>query len=214
MSSYPLEIHTQHFDLLPQKCIHWRNKNTLLISDLHLGKAGHFRKNGLFLPQESGMADLILLEKLLLEFKPTRLLILGDLFHSVYNPDWEHFGELRKRFAHIVFDLVPGNHDILHKQHYTRFDITFLPTIVKEEHFVFSHIPMEVEGPFLNVSGHVHPGFYLEGKARNSVRLPCFYLHDKNLILPAFGQLTGLSLVQKKENTGIYVSTGKSVLKI
>lgn len=214
MSSYHLHLLDQHLELLPHKSIFWRNKNTLILSDLHLGKASHFRKHGLALPQESGMQDLLLLESLLTETQPERLLILGDLFHSTYNTDWEHFGELRQKFDYIPFDLVPGNHDILQKKHYERFNISFLPNFVEEESLIFSHVPMEVEKGRLNISGHIHPGFYLEGKARNSLKLPCFYMHGQMLILPAFGKLTGLKMMAKPKEAEVFVVTGKAVHKI
>src|SRR5690606_2589024 len=109
-----IQLHNHTFHLLSSKAVLWDDKKTLMLSDLHLGKAAHFRKHGLALPYASGLADLQVLEQLLLEHKPERLLILGDLFHSSYNADWEHFGNLRNRFPQINFELVPGNHDILH----------------------------------------------------------------------------------------------------
>jgi len=214
MTSYHLHVHNQHLELLPHKSIYWQNTSTLILSDLHLGKTAHFRKNGLPLPANSGIQDLLSLEQLLLEKRPKRLLILGDLFHSTYNSDWEHFGELRSKFDYIQFDLVPGNHDILHKKHYDRFDIQLLPDWLQEEKLVFSHIPMEVDSTLLNISGHIHPGFCLEGKARNYLTLPCFYLHNHTLLLPAFGKLTGLSRMPKPKEAQVFVVAGKAVHKI
>ncbi len=214
MKSYHLYLKEQHFELLPHKSVFWHEKKTLILSDLHLGKTGHFRKHGLSLPPESGMKDLVALKKLLHDFQPSRLLILGDLFHSEYNQDWDHFGTLRQEFPAVRFDLVPGNHDILPTSYYTQFGISFLSSKVEEGQFVFSHVPFVAEQGLITISGHIHPGFYMEGRAKHAVRLPCFYFLDDVLLLPAFGKLTGLKMMPKTPKAEIFVVAGASVHKI
>ena len=90
MSVQMLIINKNILELLPQKAIYWHDTQTLIVSDLHLGKASHFRKHGLPIPMESGIDDLQQLGLLLDIYKPQRLLILGDLFHSDYNQEWEY----------------------------------------------------------------------------------------------------------------------------
>ena len=55
------------------------------------------------------------------------------------------------------------------------------------------------------ISGHVHPGYRLKGKAKQSINLPCFYVGKKNLILPAFGELTGLYAIKKENQEDVIV---------
>jgi DNA ligase-associated metallophosphoesterase len=214
MKSYALTLGKHQMELHPCKFLFWKTKSTLILSDIHLGKAAHFRKHGVSLPANSGTKDLVLLHRLLSDFQPNRLLILGDLFHSEHNDDWEYFGKLRRTFPFIRFELVPGNHDLLEAHHYTQHGITVLPAIVKEEEFVFSHEPIPVEDPFINICGHVHPGHYMEGKGKNGLRLPCFYFHKQTLLLPAFGKLTGLYCMPKHKTAQVFVVAGSSVLKV
>ncbi len=139
MSGQLLTIHEHTFELLPQKAIYWQDAQTLIVADVHLGKASHFRKNGMAIPLESGMEDLLQLDFLLNLYKPKRLLILGDLFHSDYNQEWEYFGALRKKYADIIFELVRGNHDILKSHQYEKFDITLHEKTLSQDNFIFAH---------------------------------------------------------------------------
>ena len=82
-----IEIRGHEFHLLPQKAIFWKNKNTLLISDLHLGKITHFRKAGIAIPTEALLRNFNILEFLIREYKPQRIILLGDLFHSAFNSE-------------------------------------------------------------------------------------------------------------------------------
>ena len=44
--------------LHPAKAIFWKEKSRLLLADVHLGKAGHFRKVGIPVPQRGGSANI------------------------------------------------------------------------------------------------------------------------------------------------------------
>jgi metallophosphoesterase superfamily enzyme len=110
----------QDFQLLPEHAIIWRNTNTLIVSDLHLGKGGHFRKNGVAMPIEVNLENLWKLSGLLLDHKPERLLLLGDLFHSSFNKEWDQFADVLANFPEIETVLVRGNHDILPEHHKCR----------------------------------------------------------------------------------------------
>ena len=55
---------------------------TLLVADLHLGKAATFRKAGIPVPEGSAQRDLARLADLVVRHAVRRLLVLGDLFHA------------------------------------------------------------------------------------------------------------------------------------
>src|SRR4051794_39447624 len=82
------------FYLLPQKAVYRPLQKQLILSDIHLGKASHFRKKGLALPAQSHLKDIDALHFLLNSWKPETVLILGDLFHSDYNREWLWFKSL------------------------------------------------------------------------------------------------------------------------
>lgn len=214
MSGQLLTIHDHTFELLPQKAIYWQDAQTLILADAHLGKAAHFRKNGMAIPRESGMEDLLQLDFLLNLYSPKRLLILGDLFHSTYNQEWEYFGALRKNHAETAFHLVRGNHDILKEYHYSKYDIELHAKVLKENDFIFSHDAVSVKENQFIISGHIHPGFVLEGKGRQRLTLPCFYKKNNTLVMPAFGWLTGLAHMPNDKSAEVFVVTEEKVWRM
>jgi DNA ligase-associated metallophosphoesterase len=210
-----LTVGNEVLKLLPQKCVWIEKKRILIIADAHLGKISHFRKSGVAVPQQVNDKNTENLIDLLQRLKPARLLFLGDLFHSVYNNEWEVLGQVRKAFAHCSFELTIGNHDILSTYQYEKHKIILHPTHLVEGDLIFTHEPMETvpEGKY-NLSGHIHPGVHLQGTARQSMTLPCFYF-GKNLgLLPAFGLFTGLARIYPKEGDKVFVIAEERILDV
>lgn len=205
MSGQFLEIDLQDeaFVLLPQKAMYRPGKRQLILSDLHLGKATHFRKQGLPMPERSLLKDFDMLDYLLKTWRPESVLLLGDLFHSDYNREWLWFRSLLASHAGIQFILVEGNHDILQQENY-QIDNLQKTILLEEDRFLFSHHPLR-NPPQFNICGHVHPGVRLVGQARQSVILPCFYQSAQQLIMPAFGSLTGLKLMEVNDSASYYL---------
>lgn len=71
----------------------------------------------------------------------------------------------------------------------------------------------EIHSEFL-FSGHIHPGVQLKGKGRQKLRLPCFYQGMKQLILPAFGEFTGLYVLPAKDAVTIYPIADKKIFQL
>lgn len=214
MQIQTLTINNNTLELLPFKAIYWRDAQTLIVSDLHLGKASHFRKHGLAIPMESGIDDLHYLDALLTRYQAKRLLMLGDLFHSDYNQEWEYFGALRKKYSAIEFELVRGNHDILRDHHYEKHTIQVHRKSLYESGLVFSHDFVKLKDEEFSISGHIHPGFVLHGRGRQSITLPCFYKKDNTLIMPAFGRLTGLAHMPHAKDAEVFVLTEEAVHRL
>ena len=214
MKSFQVDINGQSWYLLPEKAIYWKEKSTLILSDIHLGKSGHFRKSGI--PAPSGINDenQARMTTLINQHKPDRLLILGDLFHSSVNREWFQFEEWRNRFPELHIHLVKGNHDSLHSSFYDRAEI-MVSDVHQEEGFCFKHHPTAQKSEKeMIVAGHLHPGIKLSGKGRQSLRLPCFVFRNSTIILPAFGTFTGLHLIEKENELDIYAVVEDRVLKI
>ncbi len=85
--------------------------------------------------------------------------------------------------------------------------------IIEEDDFIFSHHPL-TGNKKLNICGHIHPGLILVGTAKQSIKLSCFYLSETHLILPAFGNLTGLQLLEQEENSKYYLIANKKVIEL
>jgi len=207
------ELQGNPIELLPQKALWFTELYTLLIADLHLGKASHFRKAGIPVPNGVYDENIETLIKLLQWKRPERVIFLGDLFHSVHNREWNYFQAVIEQFPKVHFQLVLGNHDILDERHYSESGIEVINDELPFHGIRLTHEPLESlpEGEF-NLYGHLHPGVRLLGKARQSLRLPCFHFSRQEGVLPAFGQFTGLALQKPKEGDRVYVVADEKVI--
>ena len=209
-----VEIFGEQMELLPQKAVFWGRERILFLADVHLGKVNHFRRSGIPVPPKANERNLELIIDLVNLTRPDRVICLGDLFHSHYNPEWEVFGELVKHFVKISFELVLGNHDIMSEQQYVRKGIVVHSTL-RIAPFIFTHHPLEeADHEFYNLSGHLHPGVNMRGKARQSVTLPCFYFGENRGLLPAFGTFTGMARIYPKKNGRVFVIVEEKIIEI
>src|ERR1700737_569509 len=103
------------FWLSAGRCVFWEEKKALIVSDLHIGKAAHFRKSGIPVSQRIYTEDLQRLLTSLLFFKVAQLIIVGDLSHSGSNNELELFHKWRMDFPDLEIHLIKGNHDILNE---------------------------------------------------------------------------------------------------
>lgn len=202
-------------ELLKERAIWWEQKRILFISDLHYGKAAHFRKSGIPIPEPIHEKDLLRLNQLFSKYFPQEVYFLGDLFHSDWNLSWDELMNFLRGYPYINFHLVKGNHDVLPSFRYENSPIQLDHQPVFIDSLVLSHEPLaSIEDGFLNLCGHIHPGVRLRGMGRQSLRVPCFYKIENQLILPAFGEFTGLALMQSQSGTEIYGVTPSKVIPI
>jgi DNA ligase-associated metallophosphoesterase len=207
-----IEILKEVVALYPQKAMYWKKHEILFLADLHLGKIGHFRKSGIPVPPGANDRNIEVLIELINATSPKRVIFLGDLFHSHYNPEWEVFGELVKHFGHISFELVVGNNDIMSDHQYARKGIVLHDELIIGP-FLFTHHPLEsIPENFYNISGHLHPGVNLRGKGRQSITLPCFYFGTRQGYLPAFGSFTGLARIAPKKEDKVFVVADNKII--
>jgi len=207
----PITIHTQTFILHPLGGIFWKEKSILLISDVHLGKVGHFRKFGAAVPRKAVHKNFLLLDELVNHFQPFHICFLGDLFHSSMNKEWDLFENwVAKTPSKII--LIAGNHDIIAPEKFKSLDIDIFEELVFDD-FLFTHHPTERNGHF-NFCGHIHPAIRLQGFGRQRLKLPCFFKTKHQLILPAFGEFTGNHVLKPKKNDEIFVIAEKELIKL
>lgn len=144
-------------------------------------------------------------------FDPKVICFLGDLFHSALNKEWNLFEQwVAKKSMAII--LVAGNHDIISPLKYEDLGITVVSE-VQWGSFLLTHYPEERNGYF-NFSGHLHPAIRLRGKGRQSLRLPCFFKSEQQLILPAFGKFTGTFVLEPKKNDEVFAIVEDEIMKI
>lgn len=211
-------FHQQTLWLSASRCIFWEEESALIVSDLHFGKSGHFRKSGIGIPQNIFKEDLQNLFSQIQFFHPKTLLITGDMFHSSANKELDFFLKWRNDFPAIDFILIRGNHDILPKKFYKESNIEVIENQFSIKKFCFTHdintTCHDEEKDLFTFSGHVHPGIKMKGSGNQTVMLPCFYFGRKYAIMPAFSAFTGLAKIKPLQNDHVFALVENAVIKI
>ncbi|MDB5002879.1 MAG: pdeM [Mucilaginibacter sp.] len=213
----PFTLLNQDLLLLPQRAIYWQQQKTLIAADVHLGKVGHFRKAGIAVPRDMEQGDLGVLSDLIHEYRPEKIVFLGDLFHSDMNADWDWFKLWRQQFPKLEIILIRGNHDIVHDDHYHQLNISLHDSLLIEPFLMLHHPQAEEELDELTgyvFCGHIHPGINLTGKGRQSLTLPCFAFGKRQAILPSFGKFTGRVAIRNLKTDRIFAVLKDKVMAI
>lgn len=208
------KIREQNLWLSAQRCIYWEERKTLIVSDLHFGKTGHFRKSGIAVPQTVYKEDLQRLVQLFHFFKPEKLLVVGDFFHSTANVELDWFKKWRCDFSFLEIILVKGNHDILQSWWYRETQIDVVEKELQTGPFLFTHDKCDDHADLYTFCGHIHPGIYLQGLGKQSLRLPCFYFAEDHCILPAFSKFTGTALIDPSQQDTVFAIVENKLLQV
>ena len=209
-----ISIREQEIILDKERAIYLPQHQLLALSDLHLGKAAHFRKAGLAVPNQVSKNDLSRLAKLLENYQPKILLIKGDMFHSDYNSEIDEFAEWKKDFNHVEFILVKGNHDRQNEIVYEQLYIAVHEPNYHVASLSFIHDAADDQSDLYPIGGHIHPGISIYNNAKQRMKLPCFYFGVDYAILPAFSNFTGLQMVKPKANDQVFAITPSKVVEI
>ena len=206
-----VSIAHHHFSLHPSGAMFWREQQMLLIADVHLGKVTHFRKSGVAVPLGAIEANFKQLDALLDHYHPATICFLGDLFHSDLNREWDFFADWVCRIQTPVV-LIAGNHDVIPEHRYCEISVEVRASW-QVGNFLLTHHPVEA-APLFNFCGHIHPCVRLQGAGRQYLKLPCFFRSAGQMILPAFGEFTGMYEMTPSESDRIYAVAGKEVIEV
>lgn len=210
-------IHNNDLILHCNRTVFWEQERSLILSDLHIGKTGHFRKSGIPIPPAVTKEDMQRLVDGIQFFKPKQLIIVGDLFHSIENKEHDWFLKWRNDFPNIEFILVKGNHDIVAEEWYRDAGIEVALQHWQKNNFIFVHhiddytTASHYEYIF---SGHIHPAVSIKGLGKQSLRFPCFYFTEKYAVLPAFGKFTGTYVVEPGKNEKAFAVVNNSIIPV
>jgi DNA ligase-associated metallophosphoesterase len=220
------KIRNQQFWLTTDRTMYWEEEKALIVSDLHFGKTGHFRKSGIAVPPSVYKEDLQRLIIQLQYFQPNELIIVGDMFHSHANKELELFLKWRSDLSGIHIRLVRGNHDILKDEWYQQAGIDLSSQTLSRKHFHFIHdISDQInqkEGFIQNISeehsyffsGHIHPGIRLNGMGKQSLCFPCFYFGKKYAVLPAFSRFTGVAMIYPEAEEEVFAIVNQELIQL
>ncbi len=201
MADLLLNLAGQSVLATPSRALVW--EKTVFIADVHFGKDATFRSASHWTPPGAAIDNLSRLSDLLRKYHARRLVILGDLFHSVHATETvPAIRRWRNRRPGCEMMVITGNHD------------RHAGDIAKECGFqmedegscmgpwVLRHYPTETSTGY-TLCGHIHPVASLQGRGRQRLRLPCFLVSPHQCILPAFGAFTGGHVVQPRSDEQI-----------
>ncbi len=220
------KILDQSFWLTTERTMFWEDEKSLVVSDLHFGKTGHFRKSGIAVPALVYKEDLQRLITQIQYFQPSELIIVGDMFHSRANRELDLFLKWRSDLPDIAFRLIRGNHDVLEEEWYKNAGILLSPQTLSRQQFHFVHdITDHLEGKTgyavtrsnrrsYFFSGHIHPGIRIQGAGKQSLCFPCFYFGKKYAVLPAFSRFTGTAIIYPEAEEQVFAIVNHDLIRL
>jgi len=208
--------------LVPGRAAYLPATRTLLVADVHLGKAATFRAAGMPVPEGSAQADLGRLCRLVAETQAARLIILGDLFHARRGATPQVFAEFtaaRAGFPTTEVMLVAGNHDRSVGALPPSLGIDSLMRTHDEPPFHFVHDP-DTELPEswrkadLTIGGHLHPTVSIASPGGDRLTERCFVAEHDRLVMPAFGSFTGGHRVAPGPGVRLWIARDDGVVDV
>lgn len=238
--SHRVHLAGEAIDLLAARAAWWPRTRTLLVADLHLGKAESLARDGA--PLGAGVAtggvldeSLDRLVALVNALNAERVIVLGDLLHAPAGITEALVARVARRREHIAADLVvvPGNHDRRIAELATPWRLTLAHTHDALPPMGFVHDPDDpavtssrtahADGPLADAlrvhawcAGHLHPSLVL-GRRGDRLKLPCFWIRRRPipvLILPAFSTFTGGSPIAPAPDDTVAVIADDAVIPI
>lgn len=207
-----INIGSEIFTLTNQRAVFWKQEKALILSDLHIGKTAHFRKNGIALANHIMKSDLERLSVLIEYFQPEKFIVVGDLLHAGDNSDVDEFCRWRNQYPDLLFYLIEGNHDRITESLEQKLCLSFRAELLQIGDFIFIHNFDKTLSGF-QITGHIHPGVILNSSVKN-FRLPCFVQTSKQLLLPAFSEFTGLDTKNIPKGGKFFVFTDSEIHEI
>ncbi|OCX96193.1 MAG: DEAD/DEAH box helicase [Pseudomonas sp. CO183] len=206
-SHLPIELEQTELWLLAEKAVYWPAQQALLIADIHFGKAAAYRRLGQPVPHGTTQANLQRLDALLARYPCKQLIFLGDFLHAAESQTPATLNQLhdwRASHAELTITLIRGNHDRRAGDPPTSLGMNVVSEPLLLGPFALQH-EADPHPSHHVLAGHLHPAFRLNGRGRQSLRLPCFCIGERLSLLPAFGSFTGTMTVTAEDHWQIYV---------
>ena len=202
--------------LLAERALYLPDTQTLLVADLHFGKAATFRAAAIPLPTGTTAQTLHRLGSAIMRTGAARLLILGDLLHARSGRTagtLDQVASWRRDYAQLEIVLVRGNHDQHAGEPPQTWGVACYDAPLLEPPFAFQHEPLPSQYGYV-LAGHLHPAALLNGRGRQPLKLPCFHLTENVGTLPAFGEFTGGAVVRPHRGDRVFVVADDQVIEV
>ena len=208
MTQFHITVAGERVTLLPERALFLPAYDTVLVADLHWGKAAAFRAAHVPIPTGTTASDLARLSHILRTTGAKQLVVLGDMLHAKAGRQQgtlNAIADWRAQYTHVQIRLVRGNHDAHAGDPPSSLEIECLDAPLMLGPFACTHHPEANAGGYA-LSGHLHPHVALGRRGDSRLKLPCFVFGEHVAVLPAFTEFSG---------TGAYrVATGDQVFAI
>ncbi|MBC2669943.1 ligase-associated DNA damage response endonuclease PdeM [Novosphingobium piscinae] len=172
------------------QALFWPAENALLVADLHLEKASAYARTGQFLPPYDSRETLGRVAAALRQTGARRVFCLGDNFHDAEGParlEPHAAGMLAALTRATDWVWITGNHDPVLAPAGTWGGMV-------TEALAVGGVALRHQASAATaapeLSGHYHPKLRVRVRGRQIAR-PCAVRSERQLVLPAFGALTG-----------------------
>lgn len=180
----------------------------LALADLHFGFELSQRNAGRLVPFWGMESSRTRLEHLLEDYRPDRLIIIGDLVHdaAAVGPLCRLLAEIEKRCEVVA---IAGNHDRGLRRHlalvdsYTSGDFEF--------HHGHCETPADER---IHIIGHFHPAAALRDGAGLHLKFPAFVREERCWILPAFSPWSSGTIWEADEQTRVWICSPRRVFPL
>jgi uncharacterized protein len=175
-----------------------KNKQILIISDVHLGLEESLHLKGILIPKQQSKLIIASLKKILSKVQPKTIIINGDLKHNFgknLKQEWEDTFKLidflKQNCEELIF--IKGNHD------------NFLKTIANQkkinvvDEYLIGDILLVHGDKLIEINaktiiiGHEHPAISLKEKSKME-KFKCFlkgkYKQKELIVMPSFNPLS------------------------
>ena len=208
-----IEIGGHALQLLADGGVFEPGTRTLLVADLHLGKTTVFREAGLALPDGPDATILERLAQLIASTGAETLFILGDVFHARASGIERTLAKFQAAHPQLGMRIVPGNHDRRIPWREWLPDAKIIAEGESVGSFRVAHFPPDKSGG-LTLCGHLHPGIAIGKGRERKLRLPCFWLRRGALVLPAFGEFTGLQMIEREPEDRVWIAAAGKIVRL
>jgi uncharacterized protein len=205
-----IEWQGRTFELCADKAIYWPDESCLFVADLHFGKAASFRSVGIPVPEQTTLENCQRLTTLLCQTGAQNLVVLGDFLHARAGKTDVVKGALvrwREQHHELQIHLVRGNHDLGAGDPWPQLAINCVAEPWEFRGLCCRHEP--IEDAVAHLAGHIHPAASV---AR--MRVPCFWIRPRQIVLPAFGSFTGTHVVEPEAADELYGTDGETIMRI
>lgn len=217
MITHSLTISIAKTDLVldPSRALYWPAKETLFVTDLHLGKGGRFPKEGLAIPEQAVHDDYQRLDQLMQRYRVKHCICLGNLFHSHRDQEHRLFLKWREAYPNLKFTLIEGHHDRDMHQHDDQLNLDICESLDLNPFYLVhdwkQHLVPEKR---YALSGRLHPSIRLSGKAKQTIKFPCFWFQSQGAYLPAFGQFAETHSIEPGAQDNVYVVAKSKIIEV